>query len=88
MVYNTRNRSNDTIESQKEKKEIFNAHAGGKWNLTVQCIVNKQIWKVHILGIRYGQYNISDIQALFWCSVIIILEMTSLNTLFLCSAGQ
>ena len=43
IIYNTRNWSNDTTESQKEKKACFNAHAGGKWNLTVQCIVSKQI---------------------------------------------
>ena len=30
MIYNTRNRNNDTTESQKEKKNYFNAHAGGK----------------------------------------------------------
>ena len=28
MIYNTRNRSNATIESQKEKRTCFNAHAG------------------------------------------------------------
>ena len=43
MICITRNRSNDTTESQKEKKASFNAHAGGKWNLTFQCIVSKQI---------------------------------------------
>ena len=26
MIYNTRNRSNDTTESQKEKKTCFKAH--------------------------------------------------------------
>ena len=26
MIYNTRNQSNDTTESQKEKKTTFNAH--------------------------------------------------------------
>ena len=26
MIYNTRNRSNDTAASQKEKKTCFNAH--------------------------------------------------------------
>ena len=26
MIYNTKNRSNDTTESQKEKKTCFNAH--------------------------------------------------------------
>ena len=46
MIYNARNRCNDTTESQKEKKARFNAGAGGKGNLTVQCIVSKQI--------RYG----------------------------------
>ena len=30
MIYNTSNQSNDTAESQKEKKTCFNAHAGGK----------------------------------------------------------
>ena len=54
MIYNTRNRSDDTIESQKEKKASFNVHVGGKLNLTIQCIANKKIWKVHILGIRCG----------------------------------
>ena len=28
MIYNTRNRGNDTTESQKEKNTYFNAHAG------------------------------------------------------------
>ena len=39
------------------------------------------------LEVVYMQYNISDSQGLFWCSVI-ILEMASLDTLFWCSAGQ
>ena len=26
MIYNTRNRSNDAIKSQKEKRTCFNAH--------------------------------------------------------------
>ena len=43
MIYNTRNQSNDITESEKEKKTCFNAHARGKGNLTVQCIVSKQI---------------------------------------------
>ena len=38
MIYNAKNRNNDTTESQK-KKTCFNAHEGG--NLTVQCIANK-----------------------------------------------
>ena len=35
MIYNTSNWSNDATGSQKEKKICFNAHAGGKPNLTV-----------------------------------------------------
>ena len=30
MIYNTRNRNNNTKESQKEKKTCFNVHVGGK----------------------------------------------------------
>ena len=30
MIYNTKNRKNDTTETQKEKKTGFNAHAGLK----------------------------------------------------------
>ena len=38
MIFNTRNRSNDTKKSQKEKKTCFHAHARGKRNLNVQCM--------------------------------------------------
>ena len=41
MICNTKNRNNDTTESQKEKKTCFNAHVRGNW--TGQCIANKQI---------------------------------------------
>ena len=30
MIYNTRNRGNDTTESEKENKTCFNAHTEGK----------------------------------------------------------
>ena len=30
MMYNTTNRSDDTVETQKEKKICFNADEGGK----------------------------------------------------------
>ena len=43
MIYDSRNRSNDATESQKEKKICFNPHAGGRPNVPVQCIVSKQI---------------------------------------------
>ena len=39
MIYNTKNRNNDTTASQKEKKTCFNVHAGGK----LAVLVNKQI---------------------------------------------
>ena len=51
MIYNTRNRNDLT----QRKKTCFNAQAGRKLNLTVQCIVNKQIRKVYMLGIKCGQ---------------------------------
>ena len=41
MIYNIKNRSSDTTESQK--KRCFNAHAGGKRNLILQCIASKQV---------------------------------------------
>ena len=40
------------------------------------------------VDLDYMQYIISDSQALFWCSVPIILEMASLDTMFLCRAEQ
>ena len=40
------------------------------------------------LSLVYMKYNISDSQALFWCSFLIILEMVSLDTLLLYSTGQ
>ena len=36
----------------------------------------------------YVQFNISDTYDLFWCSVLIILEMVRLDILFLYFAGQ
>ena len=37
MIYNSRNRSNNSTESQKEEKTCFNVR--GKWNLNVQCML-------------------------------------------------
>ena len=42
IIY-TKNQSNGITENQKEKKNCFNALVTGKWNLTVQCIVSKQV---------------------------------------------
>ena len=36
----------------------------------------------------YMQYNISDNQTLIWCSVLVILRVTNLATLFLCYMGN
>ena len=80
----------------REKNTCFNAHAeeGETWLCPMYSKqTNKDVgikklsyvkWETKLV---YLQYNISDSQALFWCSVI-ILEMASLDTLFLCSAGQ
>ena len=46
------------------------------------------IKKLNYVKLVYMQYNIEDSQALFWCSVLIILEMARRGTLLLCSAGQ
>ena len=37
MIHNTKNRSNDTIEGQKEKRTCFNAHTEGNeiWHLAM-----------------------------------------------------
>ena len=41
MIYNTRNWSNYTTETQKEKKTCFNGHAGGKmWSLKSLIMLN------------------------------------------------
>ena len=60
MIYNIKNRINDTIESQKEKKTCFNAHF--------------QHIQLKITGLYYSvrgelvfmHYNISDRRALFF----------------------
>ena len=103
MIYNTTNRSNYTTESQKEKKTCINAHAGGKWNLNSNIykqiwkvyvlginVVIKNLSYVKSVRVEliYMQYNISDSEALLSCSVFTILEMASLDILFVCSARQ
>ena len=47
MIYNTRNPSNDTIESQKEKKTFFNAHF--QYNQSKITSLNK-IWSLKSLA--------------------------------------
>ena len=69
MIYNTRNRSNDTIESQKEKKTCFNTHfhysqskitgLSKMWSLTSLAMLKCESKLV------YMHYNIGDSQAVF-----------------------
>ena len=97
VICNSRNWSNDTTESQKEKKACFNAHAKRKCNLTGQCIVSKQIkmWSLKSLVMlkcenRTSLYSVQykwrpGFVLMFF---FVTLEIASLDTLFLCSAGQ
>ena len=79
----------------REKNTCFNAHAeeGETWLCPMYSKqTNKDVGIKKLSYVKcetklvYLQYNISDSQALFWCSVI-ILEMASVDTLFLCSAS-
>ena len=86
MINNTRNRSNNTTEIQEKNRHVLmfimvyigircnNQKASPCWSVRVELVCM--------------QYNISDSQALFWCFVLIILRMASLDTIFLCSVGQ
>ena len=78
MIYNTRNPSNDTIESQKEKKTFFNAHF--QYNQSKITSLNK-IWSLKSLAMLKCEsrtslhaVQISNSQTLF-CFVLIILRM-------------
>ena len=54
MIYHTRNRSNDTAESQKEKKTCFKVHfQHGQLKITG---LNK-MWPLKSLAMGYMQYN-------------------------------
>ena len=94
IIHNTRNRSNDTTESQKEKKTCFNAHFQ---YCQLRIMELNRMWSLKSLAmfkcessyvLVYMQYDIRDSQALFWCFVLVILRMASLDTLFFCSVGQ
>ena len=52
MIYNTRNRSNYTTKSQKEKRPVLMLVQ--EENETWMSNVDKQIWKMYVLGIRCG----------------------------------
>ena len=69
MIYNTRNRSDDTTESQKEKKTCFNAHF--QYSQSKIMIPNK-MWSLKILAMLKHQsrtslpaVQYSDSQTLF-----------------------
>ena len=88
MIYNTRNWSSDTTESQIEKKKTyFNAYF--QYSQLKITGLNK-MWSLKSLAMLKSesrtsphQCNISDSKALFWCFVLIILRMASLINLFL-----
>ena len=101
MIYNSRNRSNYSTESQKEEKTCFNVR--GKWNLNVQCMLTNlkgvyswnKMWPLTSLVIlkcesgttlHAAQYKWQPGSVLI--SVLIISEIAGLDILFLCSAGQ
>ena len=62
---------------------MYSKQTNKMWSLKSLMIL-----KCESRTIVYMQDNISDSQALFWCSLLIILEMASLDTLFLCFAEQ
>ena len=97
MIYSTRNCSNDTIESQKEKKTCFNAHFQNSQSKIMDnkgvCSSNK-MWSLKSLAkLKYEsrislhavQYNWQLDSVLMFCSYF---NKASLDTLFLCSVGQ
>ena len=64
MIYNTRNQSDETTESQKEKKTYSHFQYSQS---KITGIKNK--WLLKSLGVRvklvYRKYNVSDSQVLF-----------------------
>ena len=51
MIYNTRNQSKDTTESQNEKKTSFNAHAGVKLDCPMYSNQRNEMWLLKSLVI-------------------------------------
>ena len=60
MIYNTRNQSDETTESQKEKKTCFNAHFQYSQSKITRL---NNMWLLKNLSVRielvYMQHNIS-----------------------------
>ena len=60
MIYNTRNQSDETTESQKEKKTCFNAHFQYSQSKITRL---NNMWLLKSLSVRielvYMQHNIS-----------------------------
>ena len=82
----------ETTESRKEKKACLNAYF--QYSHVKITELNK-IWSLKRLAmLKYENrtsihtVRYSDRQALFWCIILIILKMNSLDSLFLCFAGQ
>ena len=86
MICNTRNRGNDTTESQKETKTCFNAYfqyshskitgLNSMWSLKCESRTSS-----HAVQYKWQE-------ALLWCFFLITLRMASLNNFFFCSVGH
>ena len=85
MIYNIRNRS---MMQQKVRKKrpfvmlIFSTVSHRtKQNVFIRKLSYVNVWQENSESrLVCMQYNISDSQALFWCFILIILRMASLNT--------
>ena len=74
MIYNTRNRSNDITESQKEKKDVLMLmQEEVKLDCPIYSKQTNKMWSLKSLvmlkcgsrTVAYMQYNKSESQALF-----------------------
>ena len=92
MIYNTRNRSMIQQKVRKKKRPfvmlIFSTVSRRtKQNVFIRKLSYVNVWQMNRESrLVCMQCNIRDSHALFWCFVLIILRMDSLDTLLLCSA--
>ena len=77
MIYKTRNRSNDTAESQKEKKARFNAHflysqskiteLNKMWSLKRLAMLKRESRaSQHVVKFKWSTRLCSDVLLLFY----------------------
>ena len=93
MIYNPKNRSNDTSESQIEKKTYFKSYF--QYSQLKITRINKICSLKSVTMLYWERESRTSLhavqykwQTLFWCFVLIILRMASLDPLLLCSVGQ